>query len=70
MFAPLAGHALTQLWACFAAGNYGVFLNSGLVVFTFGLLRVRVFRIRNEYVCMDACVSMYVCTLSLFGLPT
>ena len=44
-FVPLTGHAMSQLWACFAAGNYEAFLNSGFFVFTFGLLRVGVFRI-------------------------
>ena len=34
------GHALSQLWACFAPGNYRLFLHSGLCVFTPRLLRV------------------------------
>ena len=36
------------------------FFDSGLFVFTFGLLRVGGCRIQNKHVCMDACVSMYV----------
>ena len=39
-------------------------------VFTFGLLRVGGCRMQNKHVCMDPCVSMYVSTLSLIGLPT